>query len=234
MKKPSILLIIIFIFGLSATGHTFEGIFERSIKTPVAQSKNFNANEKRGIAPTTQSNKFNAKGERGIAPVTETKNFNAESETAILKVSNGAGDDEAIKVSSAIISINGNEVLSSSNFNQNFDYMDTVVDLNVGDNSLEVLLKSKPGGRIKVVIEELGSGDSDGHGTYPNAVIATIPLGTYFAPYGEIAVSPYGNYIYVSNFNENTVSVIQTSNNTVIKTIDVGLAPFGVSVTPDG
>lgn len=35
---------------------------------------------------------------------------------------------------------------------------------------------------------------------------------------------------YVTNFNSNTVSVIDTSSDTVIATIPVGTAPFGVAV----
>jgi YVTN family beta-propeller protein len=39
---------------------------------------------------------------------------------------------------------------------------------------------------------------------------------------------------YVINVNDNTVSVIDTINNTVVATIPVGSAPNGVAITPDG
>jgi|GEM_PF-1089203 len=39
---------------------------------------------------------------------------------------------------------------------------------------------------------------------------------------------------YVSNRGSNTVSVIDTTNNTVISTVHVGKAPWGVAVSPDG
>ena len=39
---------------------------------------------------------------------------------------------------------------------------------------------------------------------------------------------------YVTNTCNNTVSVIDTTTNTVIDSIMVGVAPFGVAVTPDG
>jgi YVTN family beta-propeller protein len=42
------------------------------------------------------------------------------------------------------------------------------------------------------------------------------------------------NYAYVANYSENTVSVIDTSNNTVVKTIPVGKAPWGVAVNQAG
>ncbi len=52
-----------------------------------------------------------------------------------------------------------------------------------------------------------------------------------------LAVTPDGDFVYVANFASvggNTVSVIQTSDNTVIDTIDVGSSPFGVAVTATG
>jgi len=61
------------------------------------------------------------------------------------------------------------------------------------------------------------------------SVIATIPVGT--DPYG-IAVNENTNRIYVTNYLEDTVSVIDGSTNTVIATVPVILAPLGVSVNP--
>src|SRR6202158_1345585 len=42
------------------------------------------------------------------------------------------------------------------------------------------------------------------------------------------------NYAYVANYTANTVSVIDTSNNTVVKTIAVGTNPFAVAVDQAG
>jgi YVTN family beta-propeller protein len=39
---------------------------------------------------------------------------------------------------------------------------------------------------------------------------------------------------YITNSGDGTVSVIDTTNNTVVETIPVGRKPFGVAVTPDG
>jgi YVTN family beta-propeller protein len=39
---------------------------------------------------------------------------------------------------------------------------------------------------------------------------------------------------YVTNFADDTVSVIDTSTNSVITTIPVGNEPFGVAIAPDG
>jgi YVTN family beta-propeller protein len=49
-----------------------------------------------------------------------------------------------------------------------------------------------------------------------------------------VAVTPDGSKVYVTNLSGNTVSVIDTVTNTVVTTIPVGSAPFGVAVTPDG
>ncbi|MSY45465.1 MAG: YncE family protein, partial [Actinobacteria bacterium] len=39
---------------------------------------------------------------------------------------------------------------------------------------------------------------------------------------------------YVTDFNTDTVSVINTATNTVSATITVGDGPYGVVITPDG
>jgi YVTN family beta-propeller protein len=49
-----------------------------------------------------------------------------------------------------------------------------------------------------------------------------------------IGVTPDGSRLYVANNSDNTVSVINTITNTVVKTISVGQNPQGVSITPDG
>lgn len=49
-----------------------------------------------------------------------------------------------------------------------------------------------------------------------------------------MAVSPGGTRLYVVNANSDTVSVINTVTNTVIRTIPVGDNPSGVAVSPDG
>jgi len=41
--------------------------------------------------------------------------------------------------------------------------------------------------------------------TTTNAVVTTIPVGTY--PHG-VAVAPDGSHVYVANSNSNTVSII--------------------------
>jgi YVTN family beta-propeller protein len=49
-----------------------------------------------------------------------------------------------------------------------------------------------------------------------------------------VAVSPSGDYVYVTNNSDNTVSVIRTSDSTVTATIGVGQGPWGVDITNSG
>ena len=70
-------------------------------------------------------------------------------------------------------------------------------------------------------------------GAYDTAgVLATITTGGT-SPTG-VAVSPNGTRAYATNAGSNTVSVIDTTTNTVIHTTSVGASPEGVAVAPDG
>ena len=46
--------------------------------------------------------------------------------------------------------------------------------------------------------------------------------------------SPVPSYAYITNFNSNSVSVIDTGNNTLKATIPVGTDPLAVAISPDG
>ena len=45
-------------------------------------------------------------------------------------------------------------------------------------------------------------------------------------------MNPAGTYVYVTNINSNTVSVINAATNTVAATVDVGNHPSGIAVNP--
>jgi len=225
MKKLSMILTVLIIFGTSAIGHTsdervvFEGIFKRG-----------NDISTRAIGSKGAGNKGNG------TPVSQFKNFSGMSGEATLKVCDVA---EAEKISSATIAINENIVVGSSNFNQNVGCIEKTVSLNKGDNILEVLLKSKPGGEVSVEILQLqpdippSSDVCDGDGTYPNTWIETIYVGKG-NPFG-ISVSHDGEYVYVTHPLSDTVSVIPTSeNNPVIEPITVGKLGSGISASPVG
>lgn len=50
----------------------------------------------------------------------------------------------------------------------------------------------------------------------------------------DVAITPSGEYAYVTNGGSNSVSVINTATNTVTSTVPVGVAPFAVAIIPDG
>jgi YVTN family beta-propeller protein len=65
----------------------------------------------------------------------------------------------------------------------------------------------------------------------PYSLAAPIAVGT--DPRG-IVITPDQKYLYVTNYGEDTVSVIDLSTNAVVQTIPVGDGPYGISVTPSG
>ncbi|WP_158502470.1 mersacidin/lichenicidin family type 2 lantibiotic [Vitiosangium sp. GDMCC 1.1324] len=60
---------------------------------------------------------------------------------------------------------------------------------------------------------------------------ASIDLGTIPS---MLAITPAGDRIYTANGRNDTVSVIDTSSNTILTTIPVSRAPVRLTVTPDG
>ena len=64
----------------------------------------------------------------------------------------------------------------------------------------------------------------------PGFDVATIPVGSI--PIG-VAFNPDNGFVYVANFNSNTVSVIDPSTNTVVATIPVGTNPVGIAFNPN-
>ncbi|HBW34128.1 hypothetical protein [Desulfosporosinus sp. BICA1-9] len=45
-------------------------------------------------------------------------------------------------------------------------------------------------------------------------------------------ITPDGSRAYVTNFSNNTVSLLDTAINTVIANLPAGLGPFGIAITP--
>ncbi|GBD98707.1 hypothetical protein BMS3Abin07_00733 [bacterium BMS3Abin07] len=60
-------------------------------------------------------------------------------------------------------------------------------------------------------------------------VITNINRGTASSPWG-LTVTPSGSTVYLTNSGNGTVSVIDTANNTVLRTITVGSGPKGVAI----
>jgi YVTN family beta-propeller protein len=67
--------------------------------------------------------------------------------------------------------------------------------------------------------------------TSGNTVMTTVAVGRNPL---EVAVTPDGKHVYVTNEGDGTVSVIDTASNTVMTTVAVGASTEGVAVTPDG
>ena len=62
--------------------------------------------------------------------------------------------------------------------------------------------------------------------------VGEVDVGT--TPLNGVAVTPDGAHVYVANYGGTTVSVIQTSDNTVSATVTVGTGPHELAVSPDG
>ena len=86
-------------------------------------------------------------------PVTETFTFTAFGGPATVKLWNGGLEDsDAENVSSSTVAVNGEVIFGPSNFNQNVDFLEEETTLVEGQNTLEVLLKAKPGGQVTIQI----------------------------------------------------------------------------------
>lgn len=70
--------------------------------------------------------------------------------------------------------------------------------------------------------------------TASNTVVATVPMGNYFFPYG-VCVKPDGSRVYITHgFGPGYVSAINTATNIIIATTLVSPNPKGICVSPDG
>ncbi|MBM9514701.1 PGAP1-like alpha/beta domain-containing protein [Desulfogranum marinum] len=122
-------------------------------------------------------------------PVTEYQTFPGIEGPAVLRIYNGAEDDSVEKVSSTVISVNGGNVATPDNFNQNVDYVEVPIELIEGENSLSVQLKSKPGGMIRLsVVQEVEAeaaalvGPGGGTIKTDSGIIIDIPSGSLTKP----------------------------------------------------
>jgi YVTN family beta-propeller protein len=65
------------------------------------------------------------------------------------------------------------------------------------------------------------------------AAFRNVTLALFLVVFGA-SIALAQSKAYVTNIDDNTVSVIDTATNTVTATVPVGLAPQGIVVTPDG
>jgi YVTN family beta-propeller protein len=83
-----------------------------------------------------------------------------------------------------------------------------------------------------------GNGDTVNVVNLSTNTITGAPIVVGQAP-AELDIAPNGDFVYVVNYvngtpNNGTMSVIQTSNNTVVATIPGFSGPFDIDITPDG
>jgi len=65
------------------------------------------------------------------------------------------------------------------------------------------------------------------------SVLARVLLGALFMLVA-LSATAAGPKAYVGNFNDNTVSVIDTASGAVVATVPVAAGPHGMAATPDG
>lgn len=160
------------------------------------------------------------------APETLTFSFPSVSGIGMVKLWNGdAADSTVERVSSSVITLNGTTVFSSSNFNQNVYYLEKPVSLN-NENTISVLLKSKPGGTVKIkVVQKVEAEGAKIVDISGDTVQVTNPESPIF---GAKVVIPPG--------------AISSPQVIMIGTIDPGTVPppqynppsEGISLLPDG
>src|SRR5947207_8071897 len=66
-----------------------------------------------------------------------------------------------------------------------------------------------------------------------NALRSQLALGSLLLSFA-LTVTAAGPKAYVGNFNDNTVSVIDTGTGQVVATVPVAAGPHGLAQTPDG
>ena len=89
---------------------------------------------------------FDETFERGNGkPITENRTFIGVDGTATIKLMND-------RISSALVTVNGQVIFDTSDFNPNVSYLEKEIMLLDGFNILDVLLRSKPGGKLSIQI----------------------------------------------------------------------------------
>lgn len=89
-------------------------------------------------------------------PAEENYNFNIETEgDYFINIANGVKtDDDKTQISSAVIKLDGKEIIHPSDFNQNVYFKAIPVHLSEGQHTLIVELRSKPKSFVTIVICE--------------------------------------------------------------------------------
>jgi autotransporter-associated beta strand protein/YVTN family beta-propeller protein len=140
----------------------------------------------------------------------------------------------------AYVGNNGSDVVSVINTAANTVVSSIAIPpVSLGSTNQPIGVALTPDGRYAYVANN-GSNSVSVINTATNKLVLSIPLPTGSTSPAGVAITPNGQYVYVANMNNQngsttgTVSVIQTSTNTVLAPIPVGNSPIGVAITPDG
>lgn len=126
---------------------------------------------------------------------------------------------------------------SVSFFDVQSDHNEKILEVGVGrepwgvallPNGRKAFVANTVSGTVSVIRFD-GSGNGKGNGF--GRVQKTLSVGT--EPYA-VCVTPNGSKVYVANSRSNSITVIDTTNEKVIKTIPVGPEPRGLAITNNG
>ncbi|MBN1626693.1 MAG: beta-propeller fold lactonase family protein [Deltaproteobacteria bacterium] len=101
--------------------------------------------------------------------------------------------------------------------------------VNNGNNTISVIYN----GTVYSTGEDFDWDDYDADNDEEGPYNLYEPISVGNDPRG-VVVTPDTNYLYVTNYGDDTVSVISLSSWAVTETITVGDGPYGISITPSG
>jgi YVTN family beta-propeller protein len=157
--------------------------------------------------------------------------IDTDSNTVIANVTVGIGPRGIAITPDSLYAYVINE--NSYNVSVIYTYNNTVVgNFEAGTRASSIAIT--PNGQYAYVLNEEGNGNRKISviETASNIVKTTIfPPALKSGRLSRIAITPNGLYVYVTG--DTAVSVIETINNTVLTSIDVG-GPLGIAITPDG
>jgi alpha-tubulin suppressor-like RCC1 family protein/chitodextrinase len=146
-------------------------------------------------------------------PVTAKLTFPSADGPVSIKLYNGDQNKKTDRVSSAVITINGQVVFNQSQFNQNVRYLEKNISLTSGQNSLSVLLNGKPGGKIRIqVLQQVDSEAASFIGPSGGVVEVTNPS----SPANGVKVFAGANSVEEGSFIEIKIPDIPPDNQGLI------------------
>ncbi len=138
--------------------------------------------------------------------------------------------NEVMSLDKQLLEVNINFGLSSRNTNVTLNEINSLPGNSLNNRNTSSGAPTALAYVINAGSSGLGNGTVQVINTATNSIISNITVGNN--PTG-IAITPNGQYVYVTNYGSNTVSVINTTTNTVTSVINVG-TPRDIAITPNG